>query len=253
MQIGIKHNGGDYNVDLAEGIDISIALSHGQEGPNCFYAPLFEAVPLKAGDFIGDTRHGAPVNFYNVRLNPHGNGTHTECVGHIATERISVNQSLKTCHGIANLVSIYPQQMENGDRVITADQLHSNLDGKVACDALIVRTMPNHKDKMSRIYSGTNPPYFDKEAIAAIIQNKYTHLLVDLPSIDREEDGGQLTGHKTFWNYPAEINTQRTITEMIFVPDFIKDGTYFFNIQIPPFELDAASSRVFLYNMVQKK
>jgi arylformamidase len=253
MTIRFVHNDRQYKADLSRGMDISIPLAHGQEGPNCFYAPLYEALPLKAGDFIGDTRKGAPVNFYNVRLNPHGNGTHTECVGHIAVERVSINNVLQNCHCVANLITIYPQIMDNGDRVITLQQIDDILAGLESCQALIIRTMPNHEDKKSRMYSGTNPPYIDHEAIAKIVAKEYIHLLVDLPSVDREEDGGRLSGHKAFWNYPQEINVKRTITELIYVPDHIKDGRYFINLQIPSFELDAASSRVFLFEMSENE
>ncbi len=249
MTIKYSYHDKTYSVDLSKGIDISIPLVHGQEGPNCFYAPFFETEPLKAGDFVGDTRKGAPVNFYNVRLNPHGNGTHTECVGHIAVERISINTVLKNCHFIAELITIYPQHLDNGDRVITLRQVEEIIAGHDPCTGLIIRTMPNHTDKMTRMYSGNNPPYIEHEAIAKIVENGFVHLLVDLPSIDREEDGGHMIGHKTFWNYPQEINIERTITEMIYVLDTIKDGRYFVNLQIPPFELDVASSRVFLFEI----
>ena len=76
-------------------IDISIPLVKDAVGPNCFYAPLFDASPVVAGDFIGDTSKGGSVNFFNVKINPHGNGTHTECVGHIARERIYINDVVK--------------------------------------------------------------------------------------------------------------------------------------------------------------
>ncbi len=253
MTIQFVHNEKQYNADLSKGWDISIPLAEGQQGPNCFYAPLYEAQPLKDGDFIGDTRSGAPVNFYNVKLNPHGNGTHTECVGHIAVERIAINRVLQNCHCVANLISLYPQVMDNGDRVITLQQIEDILPELELCQALIIRTMPNHEDKKSRMYSGTNPPYIDYEAIAKIVAQGYVHLLFDLPSVDREEDGGKLAGHKAFWNYPQETNMERTITELIYVPQEIKDGQYFMNMQIPPFELDAASSRVFLYEMSEKE
>ena len=85
------------------------------------------------------------------------------------------------------------------------------------------------------------------EAIDLLVKAGIQHLLTDLPSVDREEDGGQLLAHKTFWNYPAEINRKNTITEMIYVPNAVVDGQYLAQIQIPSFQLDAAPSRIFLY------
>ncbi len=34
---------------------------------------------------------------------------------------------------------------------------------------------------------------------------------------------------------------------MVYVPDHVKDGSYLVQIQIPPFQLDAAPSRVFIF------
>jgi arylformamidase len=245
MLIHVSHNEKKYSVDLASGIDISIPLI--EEGPNCFHAPHYEASPLVSGNFIGDTTKGSPVNFYNIKLNPHGNGTHTESVGHISKERISINQCLKKVHYFASIISIYPQQDASGDRIITLQQIVDCLEHLEPTDVLIVRTLPNHEDKLTRNYSGTNPPYFHHEAIQYIVDKGYIHLVVDLPSIDREEDGGAMLGHKAFWDYPEKLDLEKTITEMVFVPNFVKDGIYFVNFQIPPFEIDAASSRLFLY------
>ena len=47
------------------------------------------------GDWVGDVKQGGSVNFRNISFNPHGNGTHTECVGHISKEDFSINQCLK--------------------------------------------------------------------------------------------------------------------------------------------------------------
>jgi len=237
-----------YEADLAQTIDISIPLIPGSEGPKCFWAPHFDAVPVKEGEFIGDTTQGGSVNFKNVLLNPHGNGTHTECVGHIATEKATINQTLNNYHFIAQLVTFFPTKMDDGDRIITLEQiktlkLHPNV------EALVVRTMPNNDDKLQRNYSGTNPPYFDPEAIHQIKNLGIKHLLIDLPSVDREEDEGKLASHKAFWNYPSYFDKEKTITELIYVADTVADGLYLLNLQIASFEIDASPSKPVLYNL----
>lgn len=228
-------------------IDISIPLSNNAVGPNCFYAPLFEASPVVAGDFIGDTLKGGSVNFFNVKINPHGNGTHTECVGHIARERVYINDVLKQSFLYAKLISVYPTRLENEDKVIMKDQIREAMEDYNNEEALIIRTMPNEEDKIRRVYSETNPPYIHHEAITLMVEYGINHLLVDLPSVDREEDGGKLLAHKAFWNYPQVLDKVKTITELIYVPNELKDGSYHINIQIPPFDLDAAPSRVMVY------
>ena len=248
MQIQLNHNGKTYSANLANPLDISIPLEEGEHTVNCFYAPLMETAPVRAGDFIGSTREGGPVNFLNVRLNPHGNGTHTECVGHITKEKFTINQSLQQFHFLAKLVSVYPQKMNNGDRVIQRSQLEMVFETGDA-EAIIIRTLPNNDDKLNRKYSGTNPPYLHHEAIRYLGNCGIRHLLIDLPSVDREEDGGELLSHHAFWQYPDNTLTNSTITELIFVNNSIQDGLYLLNIQIASFEIDVSPSKPVLYRL----
>jgi hypothetical protein len=75
------------------------------------------------------------------------------------------------------------------------------------------------------------------------------HLLIDLPSVDRENDGGALAFHHQFWGVPDKLNFERTITELIYVPDSVEDGTYLLELQTAPFENDASPSRPILYQI----
>jgi hypothetical protein len=81
------------------------------------------------------------------------------------------------------------------------------------------------------------------------------HLLVDLPSVDREHDEGRLAAHRVFWEVEPDVHdvplpfSTRTITEMVFVDDEIDDGIYMLNLQLPAFQLDAAPSRPILYRV----
>ncbi|MEZ0129219.1 cyclase family protein, partial [Flavobacterium sp. LBUM151] len=125
----------------------------------------------------------------------------------------------------------------------------------VTIEALIIRTLPNQKDKKSRKYSNTNPPYLSEEAAIFIRESEIQHLLIDLPSVDKEHDQGKLLAHKAFWNVKDTHNLnndarfEATITEMIFVPNEIEDGDYLLNLQIASFENDASPSKPVLYSI----
>jgi arylformamidase len=246
FQIHISHRHHTYRADLNQPLDISIPLREGSENVNCFYAPFLEMEPVRAGGFIGSTALGGVVNFFNVKLNPHGNGTHTECVGHIAKEVFSLNKCLTKFHFIAKLHSVLPQRMPDGDRVITREQLEGVLEPGEA-EAFILRTLPNDPDKCLRHYSGINPPYMAADAVHWLVEQGVEHLLIDLPSVDREEDGGALAAHHAFWKYPEATRSGSTISELIFVNNFIPDGLYLLNIQITSLELDASPSKPVLY------
>jgi kynurenine formamidase len=251
MKIEIQHKGRLMFADLSHPHDLSIPLRDGLENPNCFWAPPVEFSPLVAGSFVGSTAEGSPVNFYNVRLNPHGNGTHTECVGHISKEKYSINDCLRQFHYLAKLATVYPSKMPDGDRVVLRNQLEEVLQ-PAECEAFILRTMPNSDHKLTANYSGTNPPYLHHEAVEYLVECGIQHLLLDLPSVDREEDGGQLLSHHAFWCYgnaTDQIRKNSTITEMIFVENEIQDGLYLLNLQIASFELDASPSKPVIYTI----
>lgn len=245
MKTTIQYQNKDYKINLAKPLDISMPLRANNDNVTAWYvdAPKFEAV-MENG-FIGDVNKGGAVNFRNIFFNPHGHGTHTECVGHISKENYTINQCLTEFFFLANLISITPERIES-DSIITLAQLKNAFTNNGA-KAIIIRTLPNNSTKLSQQYSNSNPTFIHQDAIQFLIDNGTEHLLIDTPSIDKEEDGGVLISHHTFWEYPNNTQTHKTITELVYVDNSIKDGVYFLNIQIASFENDASPSKPILY------
>ena len=242
----------NFEVDLSKPIDISISLSNTDENPIAWYIEKPVIEPVVFGEWIGKVSEGSSsTNFNNIYFNPHGHGTHTECLGHITKEFYSINQALKQFFFLAELVSIQPE-LQNEDLVITKKQIENGLNG-ASPEAIIIRTLPNNSDKLSKKYSNTNPPYLSEDAAIFICESGIQHLLIDLPSVDKEHDQGKLLAHKAFWNVKDVVNLNvdarinSTITEMIFVNDAVKDGSYLLNLQIAPFENDASPSKPILF------
>ena len=246
MLASIQYNEQTFKVDLSKPIDISLPIKVG--GVKAWYVdePTFE--PVKMGDWIGDVKQGGSVNFRNVFFNPHGHGTHTECVGHISKEDYSVNDSLKQFHFIAQLISVLPEEI-NDDFIITKKTLQPFLENN-STEAIIIRTLSNSTEKIDKNYSNTNPAFIDEEAMKYIVEKGINHVLLDTPSVDKEQDGGKLLAHHAFWQYPENTNTFRTITELVFIKDEIKDGIYLLNLQVAAFENDAAPSRPVLFQLI---
>ena len=232
-------------------IDLSIGLRNGIENVRAWYVdpPRFE--PVRANGFLGSVAEGGSVNFRDVFFNPHGHGTHTECCGHITKEVHSINQNLKNYFFKATLLTISPDKIENGDFVIF-DYHVEQLKLKEFSEALVIRTLPNGNEEKSINYSDTNPPYFDLSVIEIINDFNVQHLLIDLPSVDRESDGGELAFHHAFWNVPSNPYLEKTITEMVYVDPSIEDGQYILELQVAPFENDASPSRPILYKIEKK-
>ncbi len=247
MQASIKYNQVNYKVDLSKPIDISLPVKVG--GVKAWYVnePTFE--PVKMGDWVGDVNLGGSVNFRNIFFNPHGHGTHTECVGHISKESYSINKSIHPFHFICQLITAQPEHI-NDDWVITKASVSSYLANQNFV-AIIIRTAQNQTVKETKNYSNTNPPYIHHEAIQYLIENGVEHILLDTPSVDKEVDGGKLLAHHAFWEYPHNTQTHRTITELVYIPDEVLDGIYLLNLQVAPFENDAAPSRPILFKILE--
>lgn len=237
-------------IDTLSPIDISIGLRNSENNVRAWYvdAPRFE--PVRANGFNGSVNDGGDVNFRDIYFNPHGHGTHTECLGHITNKVHSVNQTLKHYFFKAVLISIEPALISsNGeiDKVITVNQVVEKIKAIEQVDAIVIRTLPNEENKKSLNYSSTNPAYFEKEIVAVLNDLNVKHLIVDLPSVDRESDGGELSFHHAFWQVPSNPQFDKTITELAFIPNDVEDGDYILELQLAPFENDASPSRPILY------
>ncbi|WP_433779851.1 cyclase family protein [Flavobacterium anhuiense] len=250
----------NFEIDLSKPIDISIPLTNTDENPIAWYIEKPSIEPVIFGDWIGKVSEGkSSTNFNNIFFNPHGHGTHTECLGHITNDFYSINQSLKQFFFFAKLITVEPEKFGE-DFVITKEQVQKALSASTPLrmtklEAIIIRTLPNQKEKKSRKYSNTNPPYLSEDAAIFIRESEIQHLLIDLPSVDKEHDEGKLLAHKAFWNVKdthnlnSDARLSATITEMIYVSDEIEDGNYILNLQIASFENDASPSKPILYKI----
>ncbi len=252
MKTIITFNEKTFEIDLSKPLDISIPVSNTNQNPIAWYLekPIIE--PVVMGSWVGKVSEGnSSTNFNNIFFNPHGHGTHTECLGHITNDFFSVNEALKTFFFKAKLITILPENVGD-DFVIQKYQLE-NIFSKNEIQALVIRTLPNDLEKKSRNYSNTNPPFLSEDAAIFITEMGINHLLVDLPSVDKEHDEGKLLAHKAFWNVldvknlNATARFDATITEMVFVDNKIADGDYVLNLQMASFENDASPSKPVLY------
>ena len=248
MIVKLEINNVIREIDLCSPLDISIPLKASQDNPIAWYLNEPKITPVKDGDWIAKVSEGASVNFNNINFNPHAHGTHTECIGHITSEFHSINKTLKSFFFLAELITVTPEK-SGDDLVITKEQIKGLLKDSKS-EALVIRTSPNSDAKKNKKYSNTNWAYLLEEAAEFIKQAGIKHLLIDLPSVDKERDEGKLLAHKAFWNYPFAPRIDATITEFIYVPDVILDGSYLLNLQIAPFENDATPSKPVLYKLI---
>ena len=234
---------------------------------NAFHLPAPHISPVRAGTFVGDTREGGSVNCFLMTVCPHGSGTHSECVGHIVDDRVSVME----CHNgrllSAHLVRVAPVRMEattdqyagqsdDSDWVIERSSLDRLTFDAVELDALILIVELPDGPCAEGHFSGQNAPYLTQEAmewVDALLPDD-GHLLTNLPSIDREQCGGHTPNHRKLWGLVGEERKaklaqkgRRVLTELVKAAACPPDGAYVLDIQIAPFDTDAAPSRPILY------
>ena len=224
MKAIIEYNSRKIEVNISDPIDISIPIDTLKQNVNAWYVDDPKIFPEELDGEVIKVSEGAVVNFNNIHFNPHSHITHTECVGHITEEIHSVNKNLKYFIFLAEVVTIAPL-FHNGDFLIGVKQLKNALRNKKR-DAIVIRTLPNLEEKKSMQYSNTNPTYLSEKAAIYLKEKGIKHLLIDLPSVDKEKDDGQLLSHNAFWNTSGKLRMDATITEFIYVPNSVEDGEY---------------------------
>jgi arylformamidase len=267
MKLKIEVNRKLYEVDILHPLDLSIPIRFDEAQVNAFGAPPAATAPLKVGEFVGDTRTGGSCNCETITFTPHCNGTHTEGVGHITDQRIPLHSLVSAALIPATLITVRPTRAsatddhyfpdkQPDDLLITADDIERAVQfhPKDFSKGLVIRTLPNDSSKLSRRYGKEQTPFFSMEAMQRIVDLHVDHLICDLPSVDRANDGGHLMAHRTYWGVRAGEKAvyetrARTITELAFVPSFIPDGIYLLNLVPLGLVADAVPSRPILYSV----
>jgi len=225
--------------------DISREVSQ-RHGVRAFHLPLASIAPFREGGFVGSVEEGGPCRCDILTIATHGNGTHTECVGHVAGAAFTLNACLRDMLVVAQVVRVVPEK-QGGDSIVTAEALRKAWT-PLGEQALVLVTAGEH---VEHEYSGLNPTYMDVEAMHMVVEHNVHHLLIDQPSVDREEDGGALLAHRVFWGWPDSVRTHCTITELIRVPNEVASGTYVLAFNASAVDADAAPSRPVLFPIVK--
>ena len=232
--------------------------------PDAFSLPPPRAAPVVVGEFVGSIAQGASVNCDVLQLSPHGSGTHTECVGHIIDAPVAVGEVAPVGLLWARLLRVqteglgasgesYAGRSDPDDEVVSARRLAEAwseivFDAPTPLRALAVRVCSaRFVAQGPPSFSGQNPPYFSREAMAWICERLPDDgaLLTDLPSIDREDDGGTTPNHRMFWagaDGAPDPTSRRTITELCRL-DAAPAGSGWIVLGVAPFLRDAAPSR----------
>jgi kynurenine formamidase len=267
---------GPLAIDLARVVDVSVPVRFGEAESRAFSLPAATTAPVAVGSVVGDVRRGGSCNCETHHFTPHADGTHTEGPGHLLARRLPVRVDDVVC--LAALVRVRPRPLgdvadehsgnhRHDDLVVDVTSVREALDavvvdaalpvGVASPTAVVIVTGSGDARRTAR-FSGTNPPYLTVEAAAHLRERGVRHVLVDLPSLDREDDGGLLAAHRAFFDLPVGVGAAdvdgdadeaplpRTVTELIAVDDDVAVGLYALFLQVPSMLADAVPSRPLL-------
>ena len=247
----IKYNDKEYFISSKNAVDLSIQNNFSGNAPTFYNSSQPSNKPLISENFVGNVKQGGSCNVPVISLNIHCTGTHTECEGHVNNSNVSVVDACPIGLIPAILITVEPELSNDtnesyhvkcdGELVITKKSIQKKI--RELHSGLIIRTIPNDKSKISRNYDKIIAPFFTNQAIDYVVSEGVEHLLIDLPSVDKANDGGKLGNHKRFFKYG------KTISELLFIEDSISDGFGFLQIQIPNWSLDAVPSRPIFYQV----
>ena len=229
----------EYGFDETLGVDLSRAVG---SGVNAWYIGNPNIGPLEVGGAVYSVSSGAAVNFDQINFAPHAHGTHTETYGHIDENQLLIEELKLPLLMPCKLIRPSLETID-GDQVLTEEALDF-------CDyegvkALVIRLNPNKEYPGN--YDHTNWPYLSESATKRLVEAGVEHLVLDVPSIDKEKDQGALLSHRAFWKASESPRTSATITEFAQIPANLPAGNYLLQLQVAPILSDAAPSRPMLF------
>lgn len=254
-------------VNLSAGRSIAITLDPHGPHASFFAGSPAQASPLRVGDYVADVSLGGSCNAEVVQYVPHCHGTHTECKAHLEKAAGNVLDVIEQQPCLARTITLlgtpaetgvdsYPVTLRADEIVLTLQELRAHLDdpGAPPVEALIIRTLPNDTEKLTRDYAlHPSYPVLSSEATGWLAGQELKHLLIDTPSLDRADDNGLLANHRRWWGMDGHDDTlqldpgARSVTEMIYVPEIVPDGLYWLHLELQPLRSDATSSRPVIY------
>lgn len=245
IDLNIRFQNTTFRARMDHPVSLNLPIERDGSGVNAYFIPDAQFRPFCIGSFIGSVHEGGACNCEVIEFCAHGNGTHTETVAHVSKEIHPPHLAVKHPLMLCRIVSLVPEKLE-GDLIITLDCLPQGFFDHLPL-ALVVRTHISQEKHRNLRFSGTNPCYFDARVCQKLADSGVKHLLFDQPSVDREEDGGLLAAHKAFFYAQGEPQYDRSITELIEVPEHVNDGFYLLNLMVSAFASDAAPSCPIVY------
>jgi kynurenine formamidase len=244
-------------------IDLTVPVRSTPPRATAWGIPDAAAQPFAAGDFVAAVAQGGSVNCDVWTFSVHSSGTHTETARHIVDSGAPPISDIHFPPLLDALVlRVAPEAFRDteesydgapcdNDLVITREGLQRAIAERNSppVSALVVLSGTIRTPEDAR-FEYEPAPYFTNEAMTWIVETLApTHLLVDLPSVDRLWDGGKVANHRRFWGVTSAgvARPLNTITEFLCAEPDLASGEYQLQMSVSSLVADAAPSRILLY------
>lgn len=257
--------GKDHWFGLGKPLRVSreVLFRGGTQAPNAFHlTPISSRTVELEGQFTGDVRRGGSCNVDTLCYVPHGL-THLETSAHILN-RDTNPPTVKDIppeklSGMALLIDLSDMGQDTGKK-IAWETVQAKLDrNRLPISMLAIKTasslLPQDYD-----FSGKDFLYLAAETAKGIHDYKTADshidcLILDLPSIDRESDGGKLLAHRGFFGLPdtgfdAEDLEKRVLVELAMFSG-LEEGYYYVVITPPLLETNAVSTGIVFHSLTE--
>jgi kynurenine formamidase len=248
---------------LGEPVSVSreVLFTPQTKTPNAFYLPAIGAKTVEfEGQFIGDVNRGGSCNVDVLSYVPHGI-THMETSAHILSKDSNppyVNDiPRRQLNGIVYLIDLTQPAEGSNPGAVLGDKPGQTIPWEIIEKKLKSNTLPISmlalKTKGSLLpqdydFSGKDFLAVSPEAAKGIHDYGIDCLLLDLPSIDPESDGGKLLAHRAFFGLPetgvhAQDREKRALVELAWFAN-LEEGYYYASITPPPFQANAVTTGI---------
>ncbi|MCP4727166.1 MAG: hypothetical protein GY863_19165 [bacterium] len=216
------------------------------------------------GQFTGDVDGGGVCNVEIISSAAH-NTTHIETSSHVlsyGSNPITVDEiPVENLSGLLYLIDLTEIQAESGKAIKWIDIERKLLEITLPVTMLGIKTqgsvLPEDYD-----FSGQDFLHLAPEAAKAIhdfriMNNTIECLMLDLPSIDRENDQGKLLAHRNYFGIPETGHSgtdteKRTIVELAYFAG-LDEGYYYAVITPPRFQTNAMTTGLLLWELNEEK
>jgi len=249
---------------------------------NAFYLPMIYSKTVEfEGQFIGDVERGGSCNVDTLCFTPH-NITHLETSAHILapSSKPAYVSDINPAHleGIVLLIDLSKNNSLDGSGVpgdkagslVAVDMIaHKLRKNKLPISMLALKT---RSSLLAEDYDFSGKNFLAVSPEAARLVHDYTMtipqgenestdlrihcLLLDLPSIDPESDGGKLSAHRNFFGLPAtgiegEDLEKRALVELAYFNN-LEEGYYYARITPPRIRTNAVTTGIIFRPLLER-